>query len=117
MALGDALWPATQYGNRYVVEDPRSIALLRLGLAAYHRALAPCIQLEEALYFLRALNAEYPYKVTVRPYMEHVGRCHKATKIGQTWASDLDAHEDEHRQCAIVRGDAGTHDQRPSTTV
>lgn len=48
--LGDALWPATQYGNRYVVDDDvRSQALLKLGLAGYYQSLAPCIQLEKAL--------------------------------------------------------------------
>lgn len=89
--LGDALWPATQYGNRYVVDDDvRSQALLKLGLAGYYQSLAPCIQLEEALYFLRALKVEYPYCVMMRAYIEHVARCHKAAKIGKQWTRDQD---------------------------
>lgn len=95
--LGNAIWPATQYGNRYVVDDAKSQALLKLGLAGYYQSLVPCIQLEEALYFLRALNIEYPYCVTVRAYIEHVARAHKAAKIGKQWALDQD-------EAALVEG-------------
>ncbi len=90
VGLGNALWPAMQYGNRYEVNDVKSQALLKLGMAGYYQSLAPCIQLETALYFLRALNIEYPYCVMVRAYIEHVGRCHKAAKIGKQWEQDQD---------------------------
>lgn len=88
--LGNALWPAVQYGNYYVVDDVYSQSLLRLGLAGYYQGLVPCIQLEEAVYFLKALNLEYPYCLMVRTYMEHVGRCHKAVAVWKRYGQDRD---------------------------
>lgn len=89
MGIGDELYPATQYGNVYIVEDdPFSSAILQIISTSYFLGVASFIQLEQGLYLNEGCNLEYPYAITLRSMIEVVGRVHKGIRLYKTYQRD-----------------------------
>ncbi len=101
--FGDRIWAATQYGNKFIVDDTLSESLLRLAAVAYYQGVAPCLQLEGAIYLIKAMNLEYPYAGLVRTYMEHAGRVHKARTAYGKFLDSSDLERFNHTSLRLVQ--------------
>jgi hypothetical protein len=92
--IGNEMYPATQYGNVYKIEDdPFSSARYKIILTAYYLGVASFIQLEQALYLNRGSNLEYPYAITLRSMIELIGRVHKGIRLLKTYQQNKNKEE------------------------
>lgn len=80
--IGDELYPATQYGNAFIIEgDPVSTAYMRVIRVGYTLGVASFMQLEHTLHLVKGSNLEYAMVITLRSMVELAGRVHKAVRM------------------------------------
>lgn len=85
--VGNELSKVRHYANEMVVDDLFSQTVVYLTGSAYYAGLAPIIQIESSLFVEKEFRNEYAYALSVRAYIEVVGRLHKGMRLWSQYRS------------------------------
>lgn len=107
-AIGDEIYPATQYGNAFVIEsDPLAVAQMTVIQLGYYLGVASFMQLEHGLHLDRGSNLEYCTVITLRSMVELTARVHKAVRVFNEKPAEEFVEQSKRLTMPFVKGGGG----------